>query len=161
MVSSMTYASWGAILWPFLKRSAPTTKAARGTVATKDIAEKERGLSVPVTRPSAPLGASVPLTGHFSSSIVGFSRTKNHFGTDIPWTSGGHSRGHPGPKLRSGPSKSWKKNKHFGADIHDPKGRTSTTPRDFQKLRSEKLWAEFSFPSFGLGAFNCQGSGCL
>ena len=36
-------------------------------------------------------------------------------------------------------------NKHFGADIHDPKARTSTTPKDFQKLRSKKLWAEFSF----------------
>ena len=58
---------------------------------------------------------------------------------------GVHSRGYPGPKLRSGHSKSWK-NKHLGADIHDPKARTSTTPRDFQKLRSEKLWAEFSFP---------------
>ena len=43
-------------------------------------------------------------------------------------------------------SKSWK-NKHFSADIHDPKARTSTTLRGFQKLRSEKLWAEFSFPS--------------
>ena len=36
------------------------------------------------------------------------SRTKNQpkeevFGTDIPRTSGGHSRGYPGPKLRSGP----------------------------------------------------------
>ena len=31
-------------------------------------------------------------------------------------------------------------------DIHDPKVRTSTTPSDLQKLRSEKLWAEFSFP---------------
>ena len=38
------------------------------------------------------------------------------------------------------------KNKHLGADIRDPKARTSTTLRDFQKLRSEKLWAEFSFP---------------
>ena len=38
------------------------------------------------------------------------------------------------------------KNKHLGADIHDPKARTATTLRDFQKLRSEKLWAEFSFP---------------
>ena len=78
------------------------------------------------------------------------SRTKNQpkeevFGLDIPRTSGGHSRGYPGPKLRSGRSKSWKKNKHLGADIHDPKARTSTTVRDFQKLRSEKLWAEFSF----------------
>ena len=41
------------------------------------------------------------------------------------------------------------KNKHLGADIHDPKARTSTTLREFQKLRSEKLWAEFSFPNFG------------
>ena len=54
-------------------------------------------------------------------------------------------RGYPGPKLRSGRPKSWK-NKHFGADIHDPKARTSMTLRDFQKLRSEKLWAEFSLP---------------
>ena len=81
-----------------------------------------------------------------------YSRTKNQpkeevFGTDIPRTSGGHSRGYPGPKLRSGQSKSWK-NKHFGADIHDPKVRTSTTPRDLQKLLSEKLWAEFSFPIY-------------
>ena len=78
------------------------------------------------------------------------SRTTNQpkeevFGTDIPRTSGGHSRGSPRPKLRSGRSKSWK-NKHFGADIHDPKARTSTTLRDSQKLRSEKLWAEFSVP---------------
>ena len=78
------------------------------------------------------------------------SRTNNQpkeevFGTDIPRTSGGHSRGCPGPKLRSGRSKTWK-NKHFGVDIHDPKPRTSMTPRGFQKLRSEKLWAEFSFP---------------
>ena len=79
------------------------------------------------------------------------SRTKNQpkeevFGPDIPRTSGGHSRGYPGPKFRSGRSKSWK-NKHLGADIHDPKPRTSTTLRDFQKLRAEKLWAEFSFPN--------------
>ena len=79
------------------------------------------------------------------------SRTKNQpkeevFRPDIPRTSGGHSRGYPGPKLRSGRSKSWK-NKHLGADILDPKVRTSTTLRDFQKLRSEKLWAEFSFPN--------------
>ena len=37
-------------------------------------------------------------------------------------------------------------NKHFGTDIHDPKARTSTTLGDFQKLWSEKLWAEFSSP---------------
>ena len=61
------------------------------------------------------------------------------FGTGIPQTSGGHSRGYPGPKLRSGQSKS-SNNKHVGADIHDPKARTSTALRDCQKLRSEKLW---------------------
>ena len=82
------------------------------------------------------------------------SRAKNQpkeevFGTDIPRMSGGHSRGYPGPKLRSGRSKPWK-NMHVGADIHDPKARTSTTLRDFQKLRSEKLWAEFSFPKVEL-----------
>ena len=37
--------------------------------------------------------------------------------------------------------------KHLGVDIHDLKARTSTTLTDFQKLRSEKLWAEFSFPN--------------
>ena len=42
------------------------------------------------------------------------TRTKNQpkeevFGADIPPTSGGHSPGCPGPKLRSGRSKSWKK----------------------------------------------------
>ena len=75
------------------------------------------------------------------------SRTKNQpkeevFGTDIPRTSRGHSRGYPDPKLRSGRPKSWK-NKHLGADIHDPKARTSTTLRDLQKLRSEKLGLNF------------------
>ena len=79
------------------------------------------------------------------------SGTKNQpkeevLGADILRTSGGHARGCPGPKLRSGRSKSWK-HKHFGADIPDPKARPSTTPRDFQKLWSEKLWAEFSFPT--------------
>ena len=50
------------------------------------------------------------------------------------------------------------KNKHLGADIHDPKARTSTTRRVLQKLRSEKLWAEFSFPNneVGEGRFLCR-----
>ena len=39
------------------------------------------------------------------------------FGMDIPRTSGGQSRGYPSPKRRSDRSKSWKKNKHLGADI--------------------------------------------
>ena len=72
------------------------------------------------------------------------SRTKNQ----------GAPRGHPGviradiPAQNFGQgSKLLEKNKHLGADIHDPKARTSTTLRDFQKLWSEKLWAKFSFPT--------------
>ena len=53
------------------------------------------------------------------------------------------------PKTSVRALKILEKNKHLGADIHDPKVRTSTTLRDFQKLRSEKLWAEFSFPISG------------
>ena len=57
------------------------------------------------------------------------------------WISRGRPRGYPGgrpgAKTSVRPSKSWK-NKHFGADIHDPKARTSMTPRGFLKLRSEK-----------------------
>ena len=61
------------------------------------------------------------------------------------------SRGHPGviradipaQNFGPGPSKSWKKNKHFGADVHDPKARTSTTPRVFQKLRSNNFGLNF------------------
>ena len=48
-------------------------------------------------------------------------------------------------KLRAGPRNPGR-NKDFGADIHDPKARTSMTPGGFEKLRSEKLRAEFSFP---------------
>ena len=66
------------------------------------------------------------------------------------------SRGHPGvigadipaQNFGQGGQNPGKKNKHFGAGIHDPKARTSTTLRGFQKLRSEKLWAEFSFPRY-------------
>ena len=88
--------------------------------------------------------------GAWNGELDTNSGTKNQpkeevLGADIPRTSGGHSRGYPGPKLRSGGSKSWK-NKHVSADIHDPKARTSTL-RNFQKLRSEKLWAEFLFPN--------------
>ena len=70
----------------------------------------------------------------------------------MAWT----SRGHPGviradipaQNFGQGPRNPWPKHfgadinfTHFGADVHDPR-------RGFQKLRSEKLWAEFSFPSF-------------
>ena len=54
------------------------------------------------------------------------SLKKEVFGTDIPRTSGGPSRGYLDPKLRSGPSKSWK-NVHLGKDIRGPKARTSTS----------------------------------
>ena len=81
------------------------------------------------------------------------SRTKNQpkeevFGPDIPWTSGGHSRGYPAPKLRSGHSKSWKKkNKHLAADIHDTKVADVHDPKGFPKTSVRKtLGAEFSFP---------------
>ena len=66
------------------------------------------------------------------------------------------SRGHPGVIRADIPAQNFgqggqnpgTKNKHFGADIHDSKARTSTTLKDFQKLRSEKLWPEFSFPKY-------------
>ena len=65
--------------------------------------------------------------------------------------SGGRPRGYPGgrpgAKTSVKPSKSWK-NKHFGADVHDPKARTSMTRGGSKKLRSEKLRAEFSFPIY-------------
>ena len=54
------------------------------------------------------------------------------------------------PKTSVRALKSWK-NRHLGADIHDPKARTSTTLRDFQKLRAEKLWAKFLCPKIRNG----------
>ena len=84
--------------------------------------------------------------------ILCSSRTKNqpkeevfvsrgHLGViraDIPAQNFGQGAQNPG------------KTSMWGADIHDAKARTSTTLRDFQKLRSEKLRAEFSFPSSGI-----------
>ena len=67
------------------------------------------------------------------------SRTKNQpkeevFGTEIPRTSKGHSRGHPGPKLRSGHSKCLEKQAlgrghpwPEGADVHTLKGLPKTS----------------------------------
>ena len=56
-------------------------------------------------------------------------------------TSGGRPRGYPGgrpgAKTSVKPSKSWK-NKHFGADIHDPKARTSMTAGGFKKTSVRK-----------------------
>ena len=63
-------------------------------------------------------------------------RTKEKvFGADIPRTSGGRS-----PKTSGRPSKPWK-NKHLGADFHDPNSRTSITPGGAQKLRAENFRA--------------------
>ena len=59
-----------------------------------------------------------------------------------------HSRGY---HFGQGGQDPGKKKQHFGADIHDPKARMSRTLRGFQKLRSEKLWAEFLFPIEGDG----------
>ena len=83
-----------------------------------------------------------------------FSRTKNQpkeevFGTDIPRTSRVIRADIPALNFGQGAQNPRKKNEHLGADILDPKARTSTTLRDFQTFRSEKLRAEFSFPNFG------------
>ena len=55
--------------------------------------------------------------------------------------SGGRPRGYPGgrpgAKTSVKPSKSWK-NKHFGADVHEPKARTSMTPGGFKKTSVRK-----------------------
>ena len=62
------------------------------------------------------------------------------FGPDIPWTSGVIRADIPAQNFGQGPGNT----SIFGVNVHDAKARTSTTLRDFQKLRSEKLWAEFS-----------------
>ena len=49
----------------------------------------------------------------------------------------GYPGGSPGTKTSVKPSKSWK-NKHFGADVHDPKARTSMTPEGFKKNFRQK-----------------------
>ena len=49
----------------------------------------------------------------------------------------GYPGGRPGAKTSVKPSKSWK-NKHFGADVHDPKARTSMTRGGFKKTSVRK-----------------------
>ena len=75
--------------------------------------------------------------------------------------SGGRPRGYPGgrpgAKTSVKPSKSWK-NKHCGADVHDPKARTPMTQAGSKKLRSEKLRAEFSFPRNAPGWVHAKGA---
>ena len=51
----------------------------------------------------------------------------------------------PGQKVRADP-RNLGKNKHVGADVHDPNARTSMTPGGCKKLRAEKLRADLSFP---------------
>ena len=67
------------------------------------------------------------------------------------WISGGRPRGYPGgrpgAKTSVKPSKPWK-NKHFSADIHGPKARTSMTPGGFKRNSVRKLRVEFSFSIF-------------
>ena len=66
-------------------------------------------------------------------------------GADILRTSRGHSCGRPGSKTPGRPSEPWK-NKHLGADIHDPNARTSMTPGGAQKNFAQKLRANDLFP---------------
>ena len=93
------------------------------------------------------------------------SRTKNQpkeevFGTDISRTSGGHSRGYPGPKLRSGQVKILEKQAFQrghpwpeGADVHDPKGFPKTSVRKTLGWifvpRSLKSLTNSGWPHFG------------
>ena len=88
----------------------------------------------------------------------GQTRTKNQpkeqvFGTDIPRTSEGHSPEYSSPNCIT---KSWK-NKHMDEDIQDPKARTSTTLRAFQKLGEKNFGMNFRSlprrPGFRQGGF--------
>ena len=67
------------------------------------------------------------------------------FGLDIPRTSRGHSCGRPGSKTSGRPSKPLK-NKHLGADVHDPNTRTSMTPAGAkQKIGQKNFGLLFRF----------------
>ena len=59
-------------------------------------------------------------------------------GPDIRRTSTWICRRTSGQKLRSGPQNPGKKNKHIGADVHEPKARTSMTPGRFKKNSGQK-----------------------
>ena len=116
---------------------------------------------------SQKIARKVDFTMHLVCTLL-ISRTKNQpkeevFRTDIPRTSGGHSRGYPGPKLRSRRSKPWKtqalRRGHpwpEGADVHDPDGFPKTSVRKtlgwiFAPYNSEKILVQVKFVSAILG----------
>ena len=80
------------------------------------------------------------------SNLEGVSKIRNgksaqrvSFGAGYPRRyPGRYPGGRPGAKTSVKPSKSWKKNKHFGADVHDPKARKSMTPGGFKKTSVRK-----------------------
>ena len=64
------------------------------------------------------------------------------FRTDIPWTSEGHSGERRGSKSYVRPLNPWKKNKHSGPEVRNPKGRMSIPP-----LQAEKTSGRLTFRS--------------
>ena len=69
----------------------------------------------------------------------------------MPSSANSRTKNQPKTSVRALKILKKKKNKHVGTGIHDPKTQTSTTLRDFPKLRSEKLRAELSFPTITAG----------
>ena len=73
------------------------------------------------------------------------SAQKRKFGDGYPADIRGSFARISRPKTSVRSSKYWK-NKHLGADIDDPKARTSTTLRDFQNIRSKNFGLNFCSP---------------
>ena len=67
------------------------------------------------------------------------------FGTDIPQTSGVVRADIPGQNFGQSPQVPGKTSISARTSMTRRRRRTSTTARDFQKLRSEKNWVEFPF----------------
>ena len=80
------------------------------------------------------------------------SPQEEDFGTDIPRTSGGHSRGYPGPKLRSGRSKSWKKKPSIWARTSMTQRRGRPRPQGTSKNLGQKNFG-LKFRSLRKGRF--------
>ena len=85
-----------------------------------------------------------------SHSLLEFSEKRKFWGR----ISRGRPHGYPGrrrgAKASVRPSKSWKKkNKHCGADVHDPKARTSMSPGGVLKYFGQKSFGlKLSFPGY-------------